>query len=356
MSNVIKVRFLTPEDRRASHLGPVLTQFATVRRASTDAFWLKENGELLNILESTGTPVPRALLSVYDETYATLPETLAFFPQYYRFLLSIALDLEALGMPGSLSEELCDAVLDRGLVEGETSDIQRLEARRLLARRGLSAPIDSGVEDRLISFINAPARFALPNKKAAYELTHIIFYLTEYGSKSVDLGKNVLKSLENVGIWAFLDGNADLLAEICIAMRYLSYNPTEIWEDWIAHQMINSKVKYADVLPQNDGYHCLFMGTWLSALRGTPAFSSLPLPSAGDGVLTMAPPARSGALRELSHHLYGLGAARSGDWDRMEPRLAAALSEEARDRMHVAAQASSGFARFFESFARAVPA
>lgn len=361
MTNVIHVRFPTPDERRAGSLGPVLASFANARRAPTDAFWLKENGELLNILETTAAPVPARLLSAYDATYAALPERMVFFPQYYRFLLSIALDLEALGaQDDGVAERLCDHVIGQGLVEGETSDIQRLEARRLLARRGRRAPVDDGVEDRLRAFASAPERFALPNKKAAYELTHIVFYLTEYGRKPVDLGERVLQSLENVGIWAWLDGNVDRLAEICIAMRFLSHNPTEMWEDWIALQMRNAEIETASALTPADDYHCVFMGVWLEALRGTPAFSGLRLPPArsGEDVLVLAPPPRprARALGELSRHLYRLGDARSADWARMAPRLAGALSPEAQDRVAAAADASHGFERFFESFARAVPA
>jgi hypothetical protein len=361
VTNVIHVRFPTPEDRRASHLGPELKNFATARRATTDAFWLKENGELLNILECTSTAVPRGLLAVHEETYAGLPEQLAFFPQYYRFLLSIALDLEALGLLGDTAERLCDHVLTRGLVQGETSDIQRLEAERLLQRRGRAAPVDAGVEARARDFASRPDRFALPNKKAAYELTHIVFYLTEYGRKPVDLGDPVRQSLENVGIWAFLDGNSDLLAEIYIAMRFLSYSPVVMWEEWIASEMKAVEISTLPDLPQGDAYHCAFMGAWLAALRGTPAFSGLGLPDMRRGsdtdALVFAPPAgRSAALRELSRHLYTLGPARSGDWARMAPRLQDALSGDARDRLRQAATATDGFARFFESFARAVPA
>jgi len=358
MSSVIHVRFSTPAERQAGALGPLIENFARARRATTDAFWLKENGELLNILESTNANVPSGLLAPHEATYDRLQEQMAFFPQYYRFLLSIALDLEALGMPGEVGERLCDAVLAQGLIEGETSDIQRLEARRLLARRGRTAPVDASLQERMHAFIATPNRFALPNKKAAYELTHIVFYLTEYGRRRVTLGDEVRQSLENVGIWAFLDGNTDLLAEICIAMRYLSHNYNEVWDDWIASEMQDAEISYAPEFPRKDGYHCLFMGSWLAALRGAPAFSDLPMPqeAAPRGAMVMTTPSnRRGALREISQTLYALGSERSADWDRMERRLCDALSDTARDQLQSAVRTAEGFARFFESFARAAP-
>jgi len=362
VTNVIHVRFPSPKDRRASQLGPVLKNFATARRATSDAFWWKENGELLNVLETTGTAVTPTQLAVYESTYAGLAEQMVFFPQYYRFLVSIALDLEALGMPGDVADRLCHHVLSQDLIAGETSDIQRLEAQRLLSRRGYVAPIDSGVDARARAFIQGPDRFALPNKKAAYELTHIVFYLTEYGRRAVDLGPEVKTALENVGIWAFLDGNLDLLSEVCIAMRYLSYNPTMIWEDWVAAEMQKTTVQYAPALGPQDDYHAVFMGTWLSALKGRSAFEALSLPQEGPSAqaatLIMTPPVRqSRALREMSRHLFSLGTARSADWARMQTELVPALSREAQERLRQAAKASSdGFERFFESFARAVPA
>ena len=58
MPDVIHVRFSTPAERRASRLGTLLEVFAHQRRTDTDVFSLKENGELLNVLETSGTQVP----------------------------------------------------------------------------------------------------------------------------------------------------------------------------------------------------------------------------------------------------------------------------------------------------------
>ncbi|WP_425038789.1 DUF6902 family protein [Primorskyibacter sp. S187A] len=357
MSNVIHVSFPTREERRADALGTLIRDFAISRRLDTDVFWLKENGELLNILECTGAQVAPAILGVHEATYSALPERLAFFPQYYRFLVSLALDLEDLGLSagptGNVAQRMCDWVVDQGLAEGETSDIQRLEAQRLLSRRNCQARLDTAaVQARLRQFISAPQRFALPNKKAAYELTHIVFYLTEYGRIAPDFDAALQESLENVGVWAFLDGNADLLAEVCIAMRYAGYNPYDTWESWIAQRMKSVTLTRAPAVPAGDAYHSVFMGAWLSALRGGDGLAALDVqPGEGAPVLMMPKPDHS-ALREMSRHLYGMPD-RSSDWARMRGVLDDRLSDQARGQLASALETGDAFERFFEGFARA---
>ncbi|KAG1715512.1 hypothetical protein GQR58_000483 [Nymphon striatum] len=184
MSNVIKLnvpsRFNSAEDREAA----LLCSFAGHRRFGDDVFWLKENAEVLNVLESTGAQPTQAALEAHMPFYASVEKRLSFFPQYYRFLLSITLDLEELGVQGNKGDHLCEWISREGLPGAELSDLQRMEAKRLLARRGVDAfPNDKGLEDRMREFISRSATFSMPNKKAAYELTHTVFYLSEYGRK-----------------------------------------------------------------------------------------------------------------------------------------------------------------------------
>lgn len=197
----------------------ISAMFATRRRARGDVFWLKENAEWLGILTQLEGAQDAASLDPYRDFYATIPEQLAFFPQYYRFFLSLCLDLEDLGMTGTLGADLCRAVAAQGLAEAELSDLQRAEAARLLARRD-AGTFDAALDGRLRRFIGRSETFALPNKKAAYELTHIVFYLSEYGRKNPKPSAAVLTSLTYAGIVAFLDQDADLLAEICVALRF----------------------------------------------------------------------------------------------------------------------------------------
>ncbi|MCH2165026.1 MAG: hypothetical protein MK098_10300 [Marinovum sp.] len=355
-SNVIRVSFSTPQERQAAALEPLLRGFATSRRFLNDVMWMKENGELLNVLETSGTEVPHRFLTPHANFYREIDQRLAFFPQYYRFLLSIALDLEDLGWNGHKAEAMGAWILDNGLVEAETSDIQRAEARRLLSRRGLGVGhFDDGLDHRLIRFVEDPSRFALPNKKAAYELTHIVFYLSEYGRKDPNLSQSARKALENVGIWAFLDGNIDLLSEICIAIRFAKYNPAVNWEKWIAQEMSNMTVKTAPNVPHADAYHTVFMAAWLGNISGQSGLSQLPVQNAdlSAGALTFElGTTRRGALRELSQSLFAMGSGRSSDWGAMRARVVDGLSPEAHDWVTRTEETTSDFAEFFESFAR----
>ena len=176
----------------------------------------------------------------------------------YRFLLSICLDLEDLGLPGDKGEALAHWVDTQELPEAELSDLQRAEARRLLARRGVRAlDWDVGLEDRLRRFVNRSETFAMPNKKAAYELTHIVFYLSEYGRRDPNLDQAAITSLEYAGILAYLDQNADLLAEICVALRYTGQTPSPIWEDWLEREVHRFKIATGPQADPQDDYTTL---------------------------------------------------------------------------------------------------
>jgi hypothetical protein len=186
---------INPQEAR---FGALLSCFAQHRRHGDDVFWLKENAEILNILESTGTAPGEAVLDAYAEFYETVEKRLRFFPQYYRFFLSITLDLEDLGMPGNHGERLVGWALEQDLPRAELSDLQRMEALRLMARRDMTPKgTDPTLEDRARYFMARSNTFALPNKKAAYELTHLVFYLSEYenGSAKVGHGSGVIISL-----------------------------------------------------------------------------------------------------------------------------------------------------------------
>ena len=66
--------------------------------------------------------------------------------------------------------------------------MQRAETGRLLHRGGIQNAFNKdGLTERLQRFINHRKAFAVPNKKAAYELTLIIVYLSEYGHQNPDI-------------------------------------------------------------------------------------------------------------------------------------------------------------------------
>ena len=354
MSNVVHLNVPSAVQRQADRRTALLSCFARHRRFGDDVFWLKENAELLNILECTGAELDGNALHPLEPFYAQVENRLGFFPQYYRFLVSICLDLEDLGMPGTKGQFLVDWVVREGLVQAELSDLQRGEARRLALRRGLD-PIraDDGLDDRLRGFISRSATFAMPNKKAAYELTHTIFYLSEYGRKSPELGPEVRESLDFAGTLAFLDQNADLLAEVCIAMRQAGFEVPEIWGDWLKHHTRGFAVDVGAGVGTQDDYHEFLVCNWAMAALGGEAFITNVVP---DRMAFRRPEIGFGPLREISECMFKLNDRRSDDWMRMRPLLSEPLSETEHHILSQAEKASQCFDAFFEGFARAVPA
>lgn len=350
MSNVIALNALPQRQRFADLIDGLLAVFFQHRRLQDDVFWLKENAELLNILECTGQSVSAQSLDYHAAFYETINDRLRFFPQYYRFLLSIGLDLEDLGLPGEAMEHACDWVASSGLPSAELSDLQRAEARRLLARRGITyGTADPGLDDRLRAFIGRPATFALPNKKAAYELTHIVFYLSEYGRRDPQLDDTALRSLEYAGILAFLDQNIDLLSEICVAMRHAKQNPHQIWEAAVCNSLRAFQVSVDDALTVSDDYHEYLVSTWSTLMMGQD-HTGMPVPS--DRCLFYRPVGRESALRAMSVALVSLGD-RHSDWSRMRSSVTEMLSPEAVSIVEDTERSSQQFEAFFEKFARA---
>lgn len=332
-----------------ARLGALLDIFANHRRFGDDVYWLKENAEILTIFESTGQDVS-GHIGVHEGFYDTLPERFAFFPQYYRFLLSISLDLEDLGMPGNRAEELIDQACKRDLVRGELSDLQRAEARRLMARRGRDPlPYDPGLEDRLRGFIEHSATFALPNKKAAYELTHIVFYLSEYGRRDPKLGEGAIASLEYVGVLAYLDQNSDLMAEICLSMIWAGKTPPIAWTDWLSAETRAFDVTEGDAISIQDDYHTYLMCNWFGAVSGLEPFRN-PLNTTRTR-FTRAQ-SRVAPLRQMSEYMYQLGENRSADWNVMKKSLEANLCPEAQHVLSVAQASTESFEDFFAGFSR----
>lgn len=352
MSNVIPLT-LSSRRKSASPRGPdaLIDSFAQFRRLPDDVFWLKENAELLNILECTGQKLSEQALQPHDVFYRNAQKRLAFFPQYYRFLLSICLDLEDLGQAGDTAAALIDAVAKQGLAESELSDLQRLEARRLMMRRGVDPFAGDGrLESRVRRFIGRPERFAVPDKKVAYELTHAVFYLSEYGRRDPQLSPQAATSLEFAGLLAYLDQNADLLAEICIAMRHAGLVPSDIWENWLQRETLRFQLPVGQQVNVADDYHTYLTGNWLLAARGAEAFRT----GAGSGRMGFVRvKSYAGPLRDMSVCLYRLQGARRADWPTMQPHIEAALTEIGRDILCEARHSSDKFEAFFASFSRA---
>lgn len=115
MSNVIRLNVPSQRQSKRDRHAALIASFAQHRRFGDDVFWLKENAELLNILECTGTALDADTLAPHEGFYKQVEKRLGFFPQYYRFLLSICLDLEDLGMEGTKGAALAEWVHAQGL-------------------------------------------------------------------------------------------------------------------------------------------------------------------------------------------------------------------------------------------------
>ncbi|WP_299699451.1 hypothetical protein [uncultured Tateyamaria sp.] len=351
MSNVIELHVPPRRQRLTERAGGLIELFATHRRHPDDVFWLKENAELLGILECTGTEVGVEALLPHQDFYKTLSERLQFFPQYYRFLLSIGLDLEDLGLPGTQMEGLCQWAAHQRLPEAELSDLQRAEARRLLARRGVDCTAaDPGLDDRLRGFIARPETFALPNKKAAYELTHIVFYLSEYGRRDPCLDAATLQSLEYVGILAYLDQNIDLLAEVCVALRQAGKAPNAIWVEAVRRSISGFRVIEDPSGTASDDYHEYLVASWAVQVLGLDG-TGCPLPQ-GRAVFQQRIEQPS-ALRAVSAALLATSETRSCDWGQMCDYIFDLLDDDAGLVLETTIASTAQFEPFFELFARA---
>ena len=348
MSTIVQLNVPFRQTSKAARQAALLRTFATGRRSPEDVFWLKENAEMLNILESTGAFLSPEAFEIFASFYDDIEQRMEFFPQYYRFLLSLCLDLEDLGMPGTKGASLSEWVARQGLPQAELSDLQRAEARRLCARRGVEPLLaDDGLNARLRSFAARTHTFAMPNKKAAYELTHIVFYLSEYGRKDPAICADTVCSLIFAGTLAFLEFNADLLAEICLALRFAGQVPPDLWEIWLTQQIRTFSLDGSSGL--HDDYHEYLLLNWFLTVAGRGGFGDH-IPE-GRLVFRRARPT-SAPLRELSHCMYAMGAGRSADWHVMREDVCAQLSCEAKAALIAAEGSTDQFGAFFEGFAR----
>ncbi len=350
MSNVVQLIVPSQKQTSAERHGALMRCFAGQRRYGDDVFWLKENAELLNILECSAQTVTPEGLEAYQPFYDSVEKRLEFFPQYYRFLLSICLDLEDLGYSGNKAEPLVKWCAEQELVQAELSDLQRMEARRLMLRRNADPmPQDTGLEARLRAFICRAETFAMPNKKAAYELTHTVFYLSEYGRKDPQLCAKVERSLLFVGLLAFLEQNGDLLAEVCIALRYAGYTVPEIWQLWLIRHTALFEIETGTQVPSQDDYHEFLVCNWMLTTQGRAPFKNeISAVRTGFFKATLG----NGALREMSEIMFQLEAQRSSSWAPMQQVLMEELSPNARSVLDQAAASTNVFEEFFEGFAR----
>ena len=351
---------LTFPRRSAGRLRADETLLAAVagRRWPVDSvFWLKECAEILSVLQASGGAATPAMTAALAPHLAAFPDRLAFFPQYYRFFLAIQLSAEALDIvPEGGARAMAAWIRDGGWTEAELSDMHRAEARHLLRRAGLGedAAGDPGLTARLRRFLDRPATFAVPNLTAAYQLTHLVFYLSDYGRRDPGLSAEALAGLRHAGTLAFLDRNADLLAEVCVALVQAGRAAPDAWVDFVTGVAAGFSFGLHSGSMVQDDLHCLLVCDWLFATLDRPGFRYRIPASAGDGALSVhAPPRGAQPARELSVLLMRGGPGRSGDWSRARGPLLAGLTPAARDVVLRAEAADEGFADFYAAFARA---
>lgn len=350
MSNVVRFASHARAAAAPGQIAPLLAGFARHRRRAGDAFWLKENAELLGILAACGRRLPELALAVYEPFYDGIETQIAFHPQYYRMLLSLTLSLEALGHPGRKSAALADWIVAAGWPQTEVNDLQRAETRLLLARAGQTVDMP-GLDDRLLAFAAQSETFAIPNPRAAYDLLHVVFYLSDYGRRPLDLPQAACDSLHLLGCLAHLEANGDLLAEVCLALRFAGLPQPPLWLDHVMAEAPRFRIEPVAEGASSDAYHNFLVNRWLIEANGGQGFSdAYPV---GPMQFTLPRPMIS-PLREWSQALLGLGADRRPDYAAMRAACAPQLSPQAL------AQADAGaalpqFARFFAAFARALP-
>lgn len=347
MSNIVSLR-RCDLNRVRPGVSALVDMLSVRRRQRHDPFWLKENAELLQILAATS--VEDVDLTPFEPLSANIMAELRFFPQYYRLYLSMALDLAALGMPGLPVDEMAAFILRENLSDVELSDTHRGEACLLLERAGAAQSPDEALRNRLIRFASNTRGFSLPNRRAAYDLTHIVFHATDYGRRRFELPEAVRRSLMHVGMVAWLEENMDLLAETVIALSLCS---AEVPPDW-SKAVLRGAVS-ASFLPGHEGarfdddYHQYLVTNWAALAMGQGGFNGA-IPQ--NARLIRCSGSRGSALRELSMVLFDMGDQRLGDWSRMRWRVLGRLSADGRDRIE-ALQALPEFEAFFEGFARA---
>ncbi|WP_254868641.1 hypothetical protein [Phaeobacter sp. HF9A] len=251
-------------------------------------------------------------------------------------------------MPGERGAVMAEWIAGQGVAESELSDLQRAEARRLLARRGVDLNGTEGLSDRLRAFMRNSTAFAVPNRKAAYELTHVVFYLSEYGRAPLALDPEERQSLLFAGLIAYLDQDADLLAEICIALRFCGEQPPADWQGWLEQHTRGFALQEGQGHGGMDDYHPYLMCNWLQLQVGREAFSHAQC----RGMIRFDGPGRLGALRGVSMALYTLLDQGRGGWSHLRSQLLGVLSAEEAAILRGAEGSTEVFEPFFETFAR----
>jgi hypothetical protein len=162
------------------------------------------------------------------------------------------------------------------------------------------------------------ACFAPSNKKVAYELTHIVFYLSKYGRRDPKLDCGAVQSHDFIGIIAYLDQNTDHFAEICIALGFGGQTPGPIWEEWIVTTLSDFQDIEQPSSNTSDAYHEYLVIVWmaLAAKRDDIVLAVL-----GGRLEFVRGVVAAWPLRNFSNLLLKMDADHSSHWEVMRPIL-----------------------------------
>ena len=255
--------------------------FAVKRNPDMSFPFLKENGELLSIALNLGFLIDPRAVNLYRDFYENAYTLISCYPQYYRFILPMVLDLEAAGMAGEQGRKITEFVRQKDLLSFDTSDVRRLEAISILKRTTSLLEDENAIYlsilERVDSLIANPDWYTKFNKPLFYDLTHIIFYLTDYGRTDLPLAGDPTPSLMNIGLLALLDNDADLLSEVCLCLGYLKRSIPDYWDTFLTAYMEDIKVSFegtvASVLnPTVDEYHLYLVCNGYMAAQNRRAF------------------------------------------------------------------------------------
>jgi len=256
--------------------------FAAKRNPTLSFPFFKENGELLCITSNLGCLADPRALDAYQEFYDNASVLMDCYPQYYRFFLGIVLDLESLGLQGNVGATLCETTSQNSLLFYDTSDLRRMEALSLISsRRELTQDehnLRAKTYDSINNFIARPDHFTKFNRPFFYDLTHFIFYLTDYGRNPFPLDNSPIQCLHYIGLLALLDSDEDLLAEAGICLNYMGHEIPSFWDRDLTGFKNEISIVYDETVqsalnPAVDEYHSYFVLNWYYGVTGREVFT-----------------------------------------------------------------------------------
>lgn len=284
--------------------------FALKRNPVLSFPYLKENGELLAIAANSGFLIEPRALDLYADFYRNALKFTECYPQYFRFTLGMVNDLEKGGMRGNESQKIAKFVRDENYLMFDTSDSRKLETLTMLRE---VSPLSKDyrktyddIVDSVEQLISNPDWYTKFNKPLFYELTHIIFFLTNYGTVPLPLKNEVDPCLSHMGILALLDNDADLLAEICTCFIFMGVEVPPYWNSFLEDNVQDIKITYDGTVASSlnsavDEYHVYFVLNWYQALQDRPTFETR---FNGRTPSFSIPPAPESLLSQLSSYAH----------------------------------------------------